>query len=111
MFILAKGGETYARLKFGCGPGAELLVPVAIAWDAPFAASDDAAWEQEYERCVRSMMPPRFPDHRLLSSEDLTFLEENSELLPDWGFPTWDDDLESERKFAFNDETDEPIPL
>jgi proteasome lid subunit RPN8/RPN11 len=36
MFIVAKGGETYARLRFGCGPGAELLAPVAIAWDAPF---------------------------------------------------------------------------
>src|SRR5690606_18851063 len=33
MVTLARGGETYARLKFGCGPGAELLVPVEIAWD------------------------------------------------------------------------------
>jgi hypothetical protein len=84
MFIVAKGGETYARLRFGCGPGAELIVPVAVDWDVPFPASEQAAWRQEYDQCVRPIVPlrPRSPQN--LSPDEIAFLEEDLDLLDEW---------------------------
>ena len=52
MFILARGGDTYARLRFGVGPGGEIELPVAVDYDAPFEGSDFAAWDEQYETCV-----------------------------------------------------------
>jgi hypothetical protein len=40
MFILAKGGASYARLHFGAGPGADLPLAVRVDW---------AAWAQAVE--------------------------------------------------------------
>ena len=48
MFILACGGQTYARLQFSAGPGGALEIPVRVDFSLPFAASDEAAWEAEY---------------------------------------------------------------
>ena len=84
MFILAQGGQKYARLRFGCGPRAELLVPVAIDWDVPFAGADHQAWEREYEECVREVIPEPFSRHRHLSPEEVAFLEEFPDQLDDW---------------------------
>lgn len=52
MFILARGGSTYARLRFQSGPGGDLVLPVEIDYQRAFPASDSAAWQQEYERAV-----------------------------------------------------------
>ncbi len=92
MFILAQGGETYARLKFGTGPGAELLVPVAIAWDASFAGSDQDAWEDEYERCVWPIVSSPILSPNQFSPEDRAFLEAHPDLLDEFGFPLLDYD-------------------
>lgn len=54
MFILAKGGETYARLRFNVGPGGELEIPVETDFRIPFPGSDDVAWEVEYHDCVEA---------------------------------------------------------
>jgi proteasome lid subunit RPN8/RPN11 len=40
MFILARGGQTYARLRFNAGPGGELLLPVDVDYSQPFAGSE-----------------------------------------------------------------------
>jgi hypothetical protein len=52
MFILARGGQTYARLRFSAGPGGQVVLPVEIDFGQPFPASDHATWQQEYDRCV-----------------------------------------------------------
>ncbi len=104
MFILACGGETYARLRFGCGPGAELLVPVEVAWDVPFAGTDQEAWAQEYDECVKAVVPKRLPKRQELNTEELTFLKENPELVDDWDFYTpaqnndWERNIYDERE-------------
>ena len=49
MFILARGGQVYARLRFNIGPGGELTIPVQVDYSRPFAASDFALWQTEYE--------------------------------------------------------------
>lgn len=48
MFILAAGGQTYARLHFRAGPGGDVELPAEVDYSEPFPASDEAAWEQEY---------------------------------------------------------------
>jgi proteasome lid subunit RPN8/RPN11 len=45
MFILARGGQTYARLQ--CN-GRQTDLEVGIDWNRPFPGSDFAGWEAEY---------------------------------------------------------------
>lgn len=49
MFILAKGGQTYARLRFNTGPGGAMLIGVAIDYHQPFGSSDHEAWAELYK--------------------------------------------------------------
>ena len=48
MFILARNGQTYARMEFHVGPGGSLLMQVGIDYGRPFPGSNHAAWEEEY---------------------------------------------------------------
>lgn len=52
MFILAMGGQAYARLNFSAGPGGNLQLPVAVDFEPEFAAPDHDAWREEYDRHV-----------------------------------------------------------
>ena len=52
MFILAQGGETYARLALNTGPGGDLMLPVEIDFSSPMPASEELDWEQEYQTSV-----------------------------------------------------------
>ncbi len=58
MFILAQGGQSYARLQYGVGPGGSLELPVEVAFDEPFPASDLSAWEEEYASCIQAADEP-----------------------------------------------------
>ena len=62
MFILARGGETYARLRFNTGPGSELILPAAIDYRQPFAGTDVPAWKAEYNQMVS--VEPREPPQK-----------------------------------------------
>ena len=53
MFILACGGQTYARLRFNVGPGSEVLLPVEVDFNPPFPGADWQAWDEEYSCCVQ----------------------------------------------------------
>ena len=53
MFILACGGEAYCRLQFRAGPGGSLEIPVRVDYGQPFAASDEEAWQAEYQAQVQ----------------------------------------------------------
>src|SRR5262249_12486922 len=52
MFILARGGETYARLSFSGGPGGSLLLPVELDFSKPFPGTEELAWEQDFVMSV-----------------------------------------------------------
>ena len=52
MLIVARGGATYARLRFGGDPGGNFALPIQIDFQANFPASDHSAWEAEYLDCV-----------------------------------------------------------
>jgi hypothetical protein len=52
MFILATSGHTYARLRFGVGPGGMIEIPVRVDYSVPFGPSERDNWLLEYARCV-----------------------------------------------------------
>ena len=54
MFILARQGQSYARLRFHVGPGGEVDLPVRVDYSRSFAASDHDAWCKEYLTAVQS---------------------------------------------------------
>jgi hypothetical protein len=53
MFILARGGQTYARLRYNTGPGADFLLPVEVDFSCPFTGTDISAWDHEYASAVQ----------------------------------------------------------
>lgn len=53
MAILARGGQTYTRQRFRAGPGGSMTLPMEVDFQTPFAASQHAAWTQEYFACVQ----------------------------------------------------------
>ena len=53
MFILARSGQCYARLRFNIGPGGEIVIPVEVDYRLPFGPSAFEAWEAEYKANVR----------------------------------------------------------
>jgi proteasome lid subunit RPN8/RPN11 len=70
MFILSRTGETYARLSLRVGPGAVVLLPVAVNWAAwPTIVNDPvfslaarfAEWQQEFTAHIQPIdAPPLF---------------------------------------------------
>ena len=53
MFIVAREGQTYARLRFNVGPGGEMEIPVEVDYSRHFLGCDMDAWEQEFLANVR----------------------------------------------------------
>lgn len=80
MFILARGGACYARLRYNVGPGLDVELPVEVDYGQPFEATDWEAWQEEYEANVHQ--PPE-PEPKRQSSRNL--LEDG------FGDPGWQD--------------------
>jgi hypothetical protein len=57
MLIVARGGQTFARLRLNVGPGGELILPVEVDYQRPFPASDRTAWQSEYDQAVQVEQP------------------------------------------------------
>jgi len=55
MFILARGGETYARLRFNVGPRASQLMNVEVDYSQPFEASSNFDWQREFDANVQEV--------------------------------------------------------
>jgi hypothetical protein len=70
MFILAQGGETYARLALNAGPGGDLMLPVEIDFSRPMPASEEQDWEQAYLASVTEecLFQPRQEERKLLKA-------------------------------------------
>ncbi len=49
MFILARGGETYCRLRFRAGPGGAFELPVQVDFQSSFAGSNYEDWSREFD--------------------------------------------------------------
>ncbi len=53
MFILARHDATYAELRYRAGPSARFKLATGVDYAADFPATDRAAWQAEFERCIR----------------------------------------------------------
>jgi hypothetical protein len=49
MFILARTGKTYCRLRFNVGPGTAVMIPVQVDYSSEFGPADHASWTDEYD--------------------------------------------------------------
>ena len=54
MFVLARGGKSYARLRFNVGPGGHMPLPVDVDFAGPFGPSQREAWEAEYKANIEA---------------------------------------------------------
>ena len=65
MMILARGGQTFARLTFNVGPRVDKEISVRVDWSAwpesllskPLLGDHAAQWRQEYEANVQRHLP------------------------------------------------------
>ena len=92
MIILARQGQSYARLQFNIGPGAEIEIPIERDYTRLFDACDPVGWEQEYLMNVQIEQPARKPTSQRKSvptgpSDDFLWGEEPE---------CWFEELESE---------------
>lgn len=85
MFIIARGGATYARLRYNCGPGADLEIPVDVDYRRAFAAADFSAWDCEYLAKVQVWKPEPV---ELANSKRLTTADLFDD---DWWPDAWND--------------------
>ncbi len=76
MFILARGGQTFAELSWRSGGPASIPLDVEVDFTPPFAGSDAEAWEAEYLDCVE---PELWEDSRrhVPSGDPHRFLHES----------------------------------
>jgi proteasome lid subunit RPN8/RPN11 len=113
MFILARGGQTYARLHFSAGPGGALLLPVEIDFRQPFTGSDWTAWDAEYLQSVAREAHLASPRRRPLAGRiSRTTRPEATEQDPPldawWDQPLWGNGPLLARPF---DDDFPPFPL
>ena len=83
MFILAQGGQTYARMQFHVGPGGSLMLPIEVDYCRPFLSSDHPAWRAEFKANVEveklfATPHERLTTRSLLSTLSLFFPQERS---------------------------------
>ena len=57
MLILARGGNSYARLQVGTEVRLAAEIDVTVDYQLPFDASDQQAWQAEYEALVEPIRP------------------------------------------------------
>ena len=49
---MARGGQSYARLRLNVGPGGEIDLSTEVDFARPFEATDFNSWEAEYQAKV-----------------------------------------------------------
>jgi len=96
MFILARGGQTYARLRYNVGPGAEFKLPVEVDFSRPFNGTTFESWQDEYQVNVR--LPPTEPQKKPNSQHDFVPRTSDDQFLDDWRREAWEDYLEFENQ-------------
>ena len=111
MFILARGGQSYARLRYNVGPGTDILIPVDVDCGRRFGNSDAEGWHQEYAAHVR--VPPPTPrkiepaDPRPASVEEPTQVDDwyagqpPADWYEDWSEYSDMDNIRKEAEFCY----------
>ena len=89
MFILARGGDCYARLRYNVGPGADIELEVDIDYGRPFSGTDFELWHQEYLAHVQ--LPPAKPPKSAEVKTGVASEDRDERFLDDWWRDAWSD--------------------
>jgi hypothetical protein len=95
MFILARGGQCYARLRYNVGPGVDIELPVDVDYGRPFGGSDVEGWRNEYLANVR--VPPPEPPKKAAAPEQVAPLRDDVEFIDDWWRDSWSQYMDFDR--------------
>lgn len=107
MFILAKGGKAYARLRLGKPIPIQLQMDVAVHWTCPFEATNEVDWAKTYKEKVSVELPatwvnnlPTVSGHKKIGDSEVfresrrpVFPEEELEVIND---ADWWEDVEND---------------
>ena len=86
MFILARGGQTFAQLHWRSGGPASIPLDVEVDFTPPFEGSDAELWEEEYLECVE----PQSWQEPLRNERTLTALNATVVSHPEFqGYELW----------------------
>ena len=95
MFILARGGETYCRLRFRAGPGGAWEIPSDIDFERDFAGSNCDAWAAEYKATVREAQAMFAGKPEAQFGADLSVLAEGADFFDNfWDIFDWERELD-----------------
>ena len=107
LFVLARRGASYARLRFNVGPGGDVLIPVDVDYRRPFGPSAFEAWETEYQANIEREVD-LLCDPFGKASEPLADASLNDYFMPE----DWLEELETfsadQRQFDRDNPTDWP---
>jgi hypothetical protein len=87
MFILARGGQFYARLRYNVGPGVEVELPVEVDYSRPFAETEWELWQEEYPANVHR--PPPNPPKQPKTEQQLAARSDDDAFIDDWWRDAW----------------------
>ena len=104
MFILARGGKCYARLRYNVGPGVDVELPVDVDYGRPFEASDWELWYDEYLANVQVPPPEPLKDPKTEKQPTLSVKQEDDDFIDDWWRDAWGEyaDFDHYRTGGFN---------
>jgi proteasome lid subunit RPN8/RPN11 len=89
MFIVARGGECYARLRYNVGPGSDVELPVEVDYGRPFDGSNAVLWQAEYSAGVRVPRPD--PAKKIEIAECSPSPRDGNDFVDAWWRDAWGD--------------------
>jgi hypothetical protein len=95
MFILARGGQTCARLRYNVGPGVDVELPVELDFSRPFEASNWELWQEEYLANVQ--LPAPEPKKKQITRQQMRTEDRDSTLLDDEWQDAWGEYVDFDR--------------
>ncbi|MGE3405796.1 MAG: hypothetical protein AB7I37_03215 [Pirellulales bacterium] len=87
MFILARGGQTYARLRINGGWRGDFRLRAEVDYSGRFPASDLSSWQAEYDKHVEKWVPR--PALAAAGPTAAAGSNERARRLDDWELDLW----------------------
>jgi len=91
MFILARGGRSYALLRYNIGPGLDAQLPVEVDYSGPFGSSDRDLWLEEYSDNIRIPPPDPRPETKTEKESRRSTIGNEEPFIDDWWRDAWGD--------------------
>jgi hypothetical protein len=95
MFILARGGTCYARLRYNVGPGTDVELSVEVDYSRPFDGTDWELWHEAYLANVS--VPPPDPPKPAMTGAQAPARQDDDAFIDDWWRDAWGEYADFER--------------